>query len=77
MYNLNEIWGDYNVCFAITDPIQRTNKVSVNPEIGLNSLSTRRWYQNFFFFCKIVHGLFPAYLTAYMNFGSKRNHDTR
>ena len=49
MYNLNEIWGDYNVCFAITDPIQRTNKVSVNPEIGLNSLSTRRWYQNFFF----------------------------
>ena len=29
------------------------------------------------FFCKRVHGLFPVYLAAYINFASDRNHKTR
>ena len=57
--------------------IQGTNRDNIYAELGLESLSARRWYRELLFFYKIVHGLSPAYLAAYINFASERNHNTR
>ena len=67
----------YNACLKITGAIQGTNGYGIYAELGLESLSARRWYRKFLFFHKIVHGLSPAYLTAYINFASERSHNTR
>ena len=66
-----------NACFTITGAIQGTNRGSIYAELGLGSLSARRWYRKLLFFYKIVHRLSPAYLIAYINFASERNHNTR
>ena len=63
----------YNACLAIAG----TNWDSIYAELGLESLSVRRWYQKLLFFYKILHGLSPAYLTVYINFVSKRSHNAR
>ena len=67
----------YNACLAITGAIRGTNADSIYAELGLESLSARRWYQELVFFYKIVHSLFPPYLTAYINTASKSSHSTR
>ena len=63
----------YNACLAIAG----TNWDSIYAELGLESLSVRRWYQKLLFFYKILHGLSPAYLTVYINFVSKRSRNAR
>ena len=67
----------YNACLAITGAIRGTNRENIYAELGLESLSVRRWYRKLLFFYKIVHGLSPDYLTAYINFASERSHNTR
>ena len=67
----------YNACLAITGAIRGTNWDSIYAELGLESLSVRRWCQKLLFFYKIVHSLSPAYLTVYINFVSERSHNTR
>ena len=61
----------------MTGAIRGTNKDSIYAELGLESLSARRWYQKLHIFYKIVHRHLPAYLTPYINFSSERNHSTR
>ena len=46
-------------------------------ELGLELHLARRWYRKLLFFWKIVHGLSPAYLTAYRKFASERSYNTR
>ena len=36
---------EYNACLAITGAIRRTNRDSIYAELGLESFSSRRWYQ--------------------------------
>ena len=63
-----------NTCLAIKGAIQGTNRDRIYAELGLQSLSTRIWYQKLHFFCFFFS---PAYLTAYTNFASERSHNTR
>ena len=65
----------YNACLSITGAIRGTNRENIYAELGLESLSVRRWYRKLLFFYKIVHGLSPDYLTAYINFASERSHN--
>ena len=67
----------YNACLAITSTIRSTNRDSIYAELSLESLSARRWYWKLLFFYKVVHGLSPAYLAAYINFASERSHNIR
>ena len=67
----------FNASLAIAGVTQGTNRDSIYAELGLESLSARKWYQKLLFFYKIVHGLSAAYLTAYINFVSERSHNTR
>ena len=67
----------YNACLAITGAIGGTNRDSIYAELGLESLSARRWYRELLIFYKIVHSLSPAYLTAYINFATEISHNTR
>ena len=67
----------YNACLAITSAIGGTNRDSIYAELGLESLSARRWYRELLIFYKIVHSLSPAYLTAYINFATEISHNTR
>ena len=48
----------YDACLAITGAIQGTNRDGIYAELGLESLSARRWYWKLPFFCKVV----PAFL---------------
>ena len=66
----------YNACLAITGDIHGSKSDSIHAELGLESLSARRWYQKLLFFYKIIYGLSPAYLTAYINFASDKSHNT-
>ena len=46
-------------CFAITGEIQGTCRMKIYDELGLHSLTIRRWRIKLIFFCKIVNGLLP------------------
>ena len=67
----------YNACLALTDAIRGTNRDSIYAELDLELLLARRWYRKLLFFCKIVHGLSSAYLTAYISFANERSHNAR
>ena len=51
-------------CIAITGAIQGTSEERLYDELGLRSLSKRRWYSKLTIFCKIVHVLLPDYLNS-------------
>ena len=67
----------YNACLVITGAIRGTSRDSIYAELGLELLSTRRWYRKLLSFNKIVHGLSQTYLTAYINFSGERPHSTK
>ena len=50
----------YNACLAITGAIRGANRDSIYAELGLESLSPRRWYWKLYFFYRIVHSLSPV-----------------
>ena len=67
----------YRACLAITGAIKGTLRERLYNELGLHSLSTRRWRSKLIFFYKILNGLPPEYLHSYLNFSSQDNHSLR
>ena len=61
-------------CFLMTLPIF---KFLVFCFFGLESLSDRCWFRKVTFFYKIVKGLYPRYLTMYVNLKSTSHYQTR
>ena len=54
----------YNAALAITGAIRGTSRDRLYQELGLESLSDRRWYHRLVHFFKIVKGFCPEYLTS-------------
>ena len=49
----------YRACIAITGAIQGTSRERLYCELGLESLTDKRWIRRLVFFKKIVNGLSP------------------
>ena len=61
-------------CFAITGEIQGTCRMKIYDELGVHSLTIRRWRIKLIFFYKIVNGLLPdlyLYTAKKMKFSIK------
>lgn len=56
----------YNAALAITGCIRGTSREKLYAEIGLESLSDRRYCRKLCFFYKIVNGCTPAYLQTFL-----------
>ena len=56
----------YNACLAITGCFRGTSQEKLYLELGLESLSNRRYARRLIFFYKIVNGLAPDYLRNYL-----------
>ena len=70
--NLNfEIKVQCKACIAITGAIQGTSRERLYDELGLMSLSKRRWYNKLIFFYKIVNGILPYELHSCKEFFSQ------
>ena len=67
----------YRACLAITGAIQGTSKEKIYDELGLHSLTKRRWHSKLIFFNKIVNGLLPNYLYSYLHFSSEEIYPLR
>ena len=67
----------YRACLAITSAIKGTLRERLYNELGLHSLSTRRWRSKLIFFYKILNGLLPEYLHSYLNLSSQDNYSLR
>ena len=52
----------YNAALAITGAIRGTSKVKLYQEIGLEYLSSRRWFRRLCLFYKIINNEQPSYL---------------
>ena len=76
--NLNfEIKVQCKACIAITGAIQGTSRERLYDELGLMSLSKRRWYNKLIFFYKIVNGILPDYLHCCIEFFSQNKYPLR
>ena len=67
----------YRACLAITNAIQGTSKERLYDELGLYSLSKRRWRSKIIFFYKIINGILPNYLYSCIEFPSQENYPLR
>ena len=67
----------YRACLAITNAIQGTSKERIYDELGLYSLSKRRWRSKLIFFYKIINGMLPDYLYSYLEFPSQEKYPFR
>ena len=67
----------YKTCIAITGAIQRTSRDLLYDELGLMSLSKRRWCNKLIFFYKIVNGILPDYLHSCIDFFSQNKYPLR
>ena len=56
----------YNACLAITGCFRGTSREKLYSELGLESLSDRRYARRMIFFYKIVNKLTPDYLRRYL-----------
>ena len=56
----------YNACLAITGCFRGTSQEKLYSELGLESLSDRRFGRRMLFFYKIVNSLAPVYLRNYL-----------
>ena len=56
----------YNACLAITGCFRGTSREKLYLELGLESLSDRRFSRKLMFFYKIVKGFAPTYLSSYL-----------
>ena len=57
---------NWKVALIITGAIKDTSRERLYKELGLESLSDRRWYCKLFFFYKIVKSLTLSYLQSYL-----------
>ena len=64
-------------CLAITRAIQGTSKEKIYDELGLHSLTKRRWRSKLIFFYKTVNGLLLNYLYSYLHFSSEEIYPLR
>ena len=69
--------AEYWACVAVTGAIQGTFREHLYRELGLESLSDRRWVRKHVFFHKIVNGLSPQHLCRYLNFNNSSTYITR
>ena len=67
----------YRACLAITGAIQGTSRQKPYDELGLHSLSKRRWRHKLIFFYKILNGHLPKYLSSYLTFPTQENYPLR
>ena len=56
----------YNAALIITGAIKGTCRYTIYQELGLESLTDRRWSRKLIFFNKIILGLQPSYLQNYL-----------
>ena len=56
----------YNATLAITGAIKGTSRIRLYQELGLESLSDRRWYRRLVKFYNIVKGSCPSYLNKFL-----------
>ena len=56
----------YNAALAITGCIRGTSREKLYNELGLESLSDRRWYRRLIFFYKIINNKSASYLKDYI-----------
>ena len=56
----------YYAALAITGAIRGSSKERIYQELGLESLSDRRWYRRMCTLWKIINGLSPEYLKKYL-----------
>ena len=66
----------YNAALAITGAIRGTSKVKLYKKIGLQSLTSRRWFKRLCQLYKIIHDKTPQYLyniipKAHHNFNTR------
>ena len=66
----------YSAALIITGAIKGTSREHLYKELGLESLSYRRWYHKLVFFYKIGKGLAPLYLQSYLLPDNNRVHNT-
>ena len=67
----------YRACLAITSAIQETSRQKLYDELGLHSLSKRRWRNKLIFLYKILSGLLRKYLYSYLTFPYQKNYPLR
>ena len=67
----------YRACLAITNAIQGTSRDRLYDELGLYSLTNRRWKSKLIFFYKIVNGMLPNYLNSFLDFPSQEHYPLR
>ena len=67
----------YRACTAITGAIQGTSREYLYHELGLESLTDRRWNRKLVFFYKIVTSLSPQYLSRYLNLNNSSSYMPR
>ena len=67
----------HKVFLTITAAIQGTSRLRLYDELGLISLSNRRWYNKLIFFYKIVNVLLPDYLQSYTEVLPQDNYNLR
>ena len=67
----------YKSCIAITGVIQGTSRDRLYDELGLMSLSKRRWHDKIIFFYKFVNGILPDYLHSCIEFFSQNKYPLR
>ena len=56
----------YNAALAVTGAFRGTSREKLYNELGLESLSDRRWYRRLVFFYKIINGLSSLYLAKFV-----------
>ena len=67
----------YNAALVITGEIKGTSCDRTYRELGLESLTERRWSCKIFFFHKIINGLLPVYLQSYISYCGEGFYRTR
>ena len=67
----------YKACLSITGAIQGTSRERLNKELGLESLSDRKWVRKLTFFYKTVKVNLPQYLSNYLKGNSNSVYNTR
>ena len=67
----------YTASLVITGAIKGTSRERLYKELGLESLSARRWSHRLIFFYKIIKGISPSYLMPYLISNNNDSYNTR
>ena len=67
----------YNAALVITGAFKGTSRDRIYKELGLESLTERRWSSKIFFFHKIINGLLPVYLQSHISYCGEGVYRTR